>query len=138
MRMLSHRSPRKLFPLSPEHSPLHPSYDVSCGRERLEALARNGGVFGVFFYTGEGDYTFTETVGDVVADIEYLLDLIGPRHVGLGSDLYGLHLAPAGLEDISKIGMITQGLVQRGHSDEVILKILGGNLLRVFEQVWKE
>jgi microsomal dipeptidase-like Zn-dependent dipeptidase len=28
-------------------------------------------------------------------------------------------------------------LVERGHSDEVILKILGGNFMRVFEQVWK-
>ena len=41
-----------------------------------------------------------------------------------------------GLEDISKLPAITECLVQRGYSDEDILKILGGNFLRVFEQVW--
>jgi membrane dipeptidase len=128
--VLSHRSPRKYFPLKPEESPFYGAYDVSRGRERLEALARNGGVFGVFFLAAKD-------VDDVVADMEYVIDLVGPDHVGLGSDLYGLHNCAKGLEDISKVPAITEKLVQRGHSDEVILKILGGNFVRVFEQVWR-
>jgi membrane dipeptidase len=99
-------------------------------REKLEALARNGGVLGViWFYKIELD--------DVVEDIEIALEVMGPDHVGVGSDLYGLQLAPRGLEDISKFPALTQRLVERGHSDEVISKILGGNFVRVFEQVWK-
>jgi membrane dipeptidase len=66
------------------------------------------------------------------------MDVIGPDHVGLGSDLYGVERAPQGLEDMSRLPAITRRLVQRGHSDEVILKVLGGNYIRVFEQVWKE
>lgn len=128
--VLSHRSPKKLFPLRPEDSRYHPSYDVSRGRERLEALARNGGVFCIFFI-------FNETLDEVVEDIEYSFEQIGPDHVGLGSDFYGLKSAPKGLEDISKLPVLTERLVQRGHSDEVILKLLGGNLLRVFGEVWK-
>ena len=62
---------------------------------------------------------------------------VRPDHVGLGSDLYGLDTSPKGLEDISKIPALTEALMQRGHSDEVILKFLGGNFMRVFEQVWK-
>lgn len=31
---------------------------------------------------------------------------------------------------------VTAELVHRGHSDETILKVLGGNYLRVFETVW--
>jgi membrane dipeptidase len=129
--VLSHRSPKKFFPLQAESSPLHPAYDVSRGRERLTALANNGGVFGVFFLDNKD-------VDEVVEDIEYVIDLIGPDHVGLGSDLYGLQSAPKGLEDISKIPALTERLVQRGHSDEVILKFLGANFMRVFEQAWKE
>ncbi len=129
--VLSHRSPRKYFPLKPEDSPFHPSYDVKGGREGLQALADNGGVFGVFFLV-------CKDVDDVVDDIEYMIDQVGPDHVGLGSDLYGLHTAPKGLEDMSKVPAITEKLVERGHSDEVILKILGGNFMRVFEQVWKD
>jgi membrane dipeptidase len=128
--VLSHRSPRAFFPLKPEDSRFHGSYDVSQGRERLEALAENGGVFGVFFL-GATD------VDDVAADIEYVIDLIGPDHVGLGSDLYGLPRAPRGLEDISKVPVLTERLVERGHSDEVILKVLGANLVRVFRSVWR-
>jgi membrane dipeptidase len=128
--VLSHRSPRKFFPPRSEDSPFHPAYDVSRGRERLEALAKNGGVFGVFLFAARD-------VDEVVADIEYVIDTIGPDHVGLGSDLYGLEKAPAGLEDISRIPVLTERLVERGHSDEVILKFLGGNYMRVFEQVWK-
>jgi microsomal dipeptidase-like Zn-dependent dipeptidase len=37
-------------------------------------------------------------------------------------------IAPPGLE--------RHPLVGRGHSDETILKFLGGNYLRVFEQAW--
>jgi membrane dipeptidase len=32
--------------------------------------------------------------------------------------------------------IITEGLVARGYSDDEILKILGGNFMRVFEKVW--
>lgn len=32
--------------------------------------------------------------------------------------------------------LFTVGLVQRGHDDETIRKIVGGNLLRVFREVW--
>jgi membrane dipeptidase len=45
--------------------------------------------------------------------------------------------SPKGLEDISKIPTLTEALVRRGHSDETILKFLGGNYERVFERVWK-
>lgn len=100
-------------------------------REKLVTLAFNGGVLGViWFYKAELD--------DVVEDIEIALEVMGPDHVGIGSDLYGLQLAPRGLEDISKFPALTHRLVERGHSDDVILKILGGNLMRVFERVWKK
>jgi membrane dipeptidase len=86
-------------------------------------------VIGVIFYN-------QSSLDEIIADIEYALDLIGPDHVGLGSDLFGFERAPKGLEDISKLPALTDALAQRGHSDEVILKILGGNYLRVFEKVW--
>jgi membrane dipeptidase len=126
----SHTAASKYFPLHTEDSPIHLLIDVSRGRERLEAIAQNGGVVGVIFYS-------QEDLDEVVTDIEYIIDAIGPDHVGLGSDLYGMEKAPKGLEDMSKVPAITKRLVQRGHSDETILKVLGGNYLRVFEQVWK-
>ncbi len=40
----------------------------------------------------------------------------------------------AGVEDISRLLNVTRGLVSRGFSDDDIKKMLGGNLLRVFER----
>src|SRR5450631_498876 len=60
----------------------------------------------------------------------------GVDHVGLGSDFDGADdMFPAGMEDISKIPNLVGGLLERGYSDDDILKILGGNTLRVMRQV---
>ncbi len=56
-------------------------------------------------------------------------------YVGLGSDFDGVSSLPEGMEDVSKLPRITYELLKRGHSEEDILKILGGNLLRVFSEV---
>jgi membrane dipeptidase len=99
-------------------------------REPLERIAKTNGVLGMIFY-GQ------ESLHQLVENIEILLDLVGPDHVGLGSDFYGLENTPKGLEDISQLPRLTETLIQRGHSDETILKILGGNFLRLFGEVWK-
>ena len=41
---------------------------------------------------------------------------------------------PTGLEDVSKLPRLTQGLLQRGHSRATLVKLLGANLLRVMEE----
>jgi len=56
--------------------------------------------------------------------------------VGLGSDLDGGGGCP-GLEDASKLPNLTRVLVQQGYSEEDILKILGGNYIRLFREVFK-
>lgn len=108
-----------------------PRLELPRDRAMLEALADNGGVLGVI-------HLAHRDVESVVRDIETAIEVMGPDHVGLGSDHYGLELAPQGLEDISKVPRLTEALASRGHSDETILKFLGGNYLRVFEQVWQE
>jgi membrane dipeptidase len=58
---------------------------------------------------------------------------IGVDHVGIGSDFDGTDTFPIGLENPSKFVYLTAELVNRGYSDMDIGKILGGNLIRVFE-----
>ena len=67
--------------------------------------------------------------------IDHVVRLVGVEHVGLGSDFDGAGSFPRGLEDVSGFPRITEGLLRRGYSEEDILKILGGNFLRVFERV---
>jgi membrane dipeptidase len=73
----------------------------------------------------------------VVDHIDHVVKLVGPDHVGLGSDFDGTYAVPEGLEDVSKLPIITYYLLKRGYKEEDIVKILGGNLLRVFTEVQK-
>jgi membrane dipeptidase len=74
-------------------------------------------------------------VATVVDHIDYIVNLVGPDYVGLGSDFDGVGDLPDGLGDCSMVPNITEELVQRGYTDENIKKILGGNFMRVFRQV---
>jgi len=67
---------------------------------------------------------------------EHAVKIAGVDHVGLGSDFDGVDdMLPEGMEDISKMPNLVRGLMERGFSDADILKILGGNTLRVMREV---
>jgi len=133
--ILSHTTPTMFPDTAPEAQDLldgrlpRPRLELPRDRWMLDALAANGGVLGLI-------HVAHRDLDSVVRDIETALDVMGPDHIGLGSDHYGKEMAPAGLEDISKVPRLTEALAARGHSDEVILKFLGENYLRVFEEVW--
>ncbi len=81
------------------------------------------------------------SVHHVVDHIEHIIKVAGVDHVGLGSDYDGITTVPKQLEDVSCYPYITQELLNRGHTKEDILKILGANALRVLrraEEVAKE
>ena len=81
------------------------------------------------------------TIHDVLDHIEHIAKVAGIDHVGLGSDYDGIPTLPLQLADVSTYPNLTQGMLDRGFSDEDVLKVLGGNLLRVMaraEQVAQE
>ncbi len=70
----------------------------------------------------------------IVEHIDHAVKVAGVDHVGLGSDFDGATM-PIGMEDVSKLSRITDALLKKGYSEPDIEKILGGNILRVMEQV---
>jgi len=70
----------------------------------------------------------------IIDHIDHAVKVAGVDHVGLGSDFDGA-VMPLGMEDVSKLPRITDALLKKGYSEQDIDKILGGNLLRVLEQV---
>jgi membrane dipeptidase len=72
----------------------------------------------------------------IIEHIDHVVKLVGPDHVGLGSDFDGADM-PEGMEDCSKLPKITEALMRKGYSDDDIRKILGENTLRVLEQTEK-
>lgn len=71
----------------------------------------------------------------LVDHIDHVVRLVGVRHVGLGSDFDGIQSVPPDLASVADLPNLTAELVRRGYGEEEITLILGGNILRVMEQV---
>jgi len=76
----------------------------------------------------------TASIGDVADAIEHVRKIVGPDHVGIGSDFDGIEETVVGLEDVSKYPAIIAELARRGWSDADLKKLAGGNVLRVLGQ----
>ncbi|HEV8337584.1 MAG TPA: dipeptidase [Candidatus Polarisedimenticolia bacterium] len=70
----------------------------------------------------------------ILEHLDHAAQIAGVDHVGLGSDFDGA-VMPLGMEDASKLPRLTGALLKKGYTEKNITKILGGNLLRVMEQV---
>jgi len=148
--------------------------------DMLRALARNGGVVMVNFYSGFVDEDYRQRYDEEAAQrkpaeeeiyqkykddfgawfrasdrqgkeqaakyprppfkslidhIDHIAKVAGIEHVGLGSDFDGVPSLPQGIDSVADLPKITQALLERGYSPQDIRKILGGNLLRVLQQV---
>jgi membrane dipeptidase len=75
------------------------------------------------------------TVSDIADHVDRIREKAGIDHIGIGSDYDGITSVPEGLEDVSKYPVLTAELLRREYSEEDILKILGGNILRLMRAV---
>lgn len=75
------------------------------------------------------------TLEHVVNHIDHAAQVAGVDHVGLGSDFDGVFDLPGGLQDVTRLPWITYELMRRGYTEEDLYKMLGGNALRVMEEV---
>ena len=104
---------------------------------QIRAIAESGGVIGVIFYppfiapSGQ-----SATIQTVIAHIDHIVKLAGIDHAALGSDFDGVgDFLPAGLKDTAAMPGLTLALLQHGYTQEAVEKILGRNILRVFNRV---
>lgn len=63
---------------------------------------------------------------------DHIAKVAGVDHVGIGSDFDGIPSLPIGMEDISKLPVLTYELLKRGYSEKDVRKILGENFMRAF------
>ena len=101
--------------------------------EVMKALAARGGLLGLTpsITRPPNDALRTEIDPDEVdtalTNIRYAVDVMGIDHVGIGTHFHTTCLP-----------WLTDGILQAGFSDEDAAKILGGNYLRVLDQVLPE
>lgn len=102
--------------------------------DMIRTLAEKGGVMGMNF-APNFVHPYNATVERLVDHIDHIVELVGPDHVGLGSDFDGIPFTPSGLEDVTKMPNITKELIKREYSIIDVKKILGENHLRLFKAV---
>ncbi len=131
--------------------------------KQIRALADKGGVMGISTFNWFVSDKPRSTLDDLLDHFDYAVELVGPDHVGIGSD-FGLpgyrgtegddkwqnHLRiyseqeqktlkvrwPPYIEQVNdewRYKTIADGLLSRGYKEDVVLKILGLNFKRVFQ-----
>lgn len=141
------------------------NYPRSISDERIKAIAQSGGVcsvntVGAFLDTSNPDIVTTDLV---FAHIDHMVSLVGVDYVGYGSDYIpditftanglqtplGQLLFPDGgittrmgekgvptPAPYQIIAALVDKFLEKGYSEEDCSKLLGGNMYRVFKQVW--
>ena len=155
-------------PVSCTHANARSFFDNARNKtdDALKLLAEKGGVVGANAFPPFLRNEWESTLSDYVDAIDDLVDRIGINHVGIGTDYtqdrsreffrwlvsqQGTKVNeewlaqfpdpvvhPAGMETPDKLSSVSRELQNRGYSDEDVAKVLGGNWLRLFRQVWGE
>jgi len=100
--------------------------------EQIRALADKGGCVGIIF---SRKYLGSASIDAVVDHLLHVIDVAGDDVPALGSDFDGFVVPPEGLEDVAAMPNLTVALSRRGVPPRVLEKILGGNVLRVLDEV---
>ncbi|MHB8902874.1 MAG: dipeptidase, partial [Thermoguttaceae bacterium] len=74
------------------------------------------------------------TVEDYLDHVDHAVRIAGIEHVGIGSDFDGGG-GVEGFQNHAECPNVTAGLLRRGYSEGDLVKIWGGNLLRVWREV---
>ncbi len=97
---------------------------------QIKRMAENRGVIGITFVPSFIDPN-TPTLSRLLEHIDHIVNLVGVDHVGIGSDFDG---GGDLLVDATAFPTITEGLLERGYSEEAIRQILGENHLRLLAE----
>lgn len=94
----------------------------------LRAIAAAGGVIGIAYFEGA---VCGLDAASIVKAIRYTVNLVGVKHVALGSDFDG---ATATAFDTTGLVLITQGLLGAGFTESEVADLMGGNVLRFLQK----
>ncbi|HEX6960065.1 MAG TPA: membrane dipeptidase [Ferrovibrio sp.] len=115
--------PLVLSHTSLNHAPGPRSRTVS--PEHAKLVAQTGGVIGIW-----PPSTIFPNMDALATGMARMADVVGVDHVGLGSDMMGL-LSRSALPNYRHLPALAAALLARGFTPADMLKILGGNYLRV-------
>lgn len=115
--------------------------------EQIKAVAERNGVIGINAYKNiAGVKDGGDPIKKLADHIEYIVNLVGPSHVGFGFDLCNSYyeselkykFEPSNSDSLGSHAdavLITEELLRRGISEEDAKLIIGGNFFRVFNDL---
>ena len=119
-------------PILSTHSLIRASDDsvrgIGMSTDHARVIAETGGVIGAFG-------GFSGGLAGFVENVVLLIDTVGIDHVGIGTDMDGTGNVPAAFDRYTLLPEIAARLLARGLEEEELVKIIGGNVARVLEQV---
>ncbi len=97
--------------------------------KHIQGIAETGGVIGIAFFE---QATCGNNIESIVNAMQYVVNLVGVKHVALGSDFDGAVETP-----FDTVGLIelTDALLNAGFLENEIALIMGGNVRRVLFEI---
>jgi membrane dipeptidase len=105
--------------------------------EQAGAIVDREGVIGVSVNPEMLSLRGEATIDDVFHHLDLLVQRIGPKGVGIGSDFCGFTQTAAGLEDITGIRRLSEMMLTHGYGDEAVADIMARNWWGLFERLFK-
>jgi membrane dipeptidase len=103
--------------------------------EQLRALRENGGVVGLTLYP-DFIHEKTPNLEMLLNHFEHIAEVTGIDHLGIGTDFDGMEgKILEGLNDVSSLHLLVEGLRSRGFKERDLNKILFENYLRVIKEI---
>ncbi len=101
----------------------------------IRAVAKTGGVIGIMFAPIFISGRLLGTIGDVVAHVRHVHDLVGIEHVAIGTDFDGfIPTVPKEVQDIAALPTFTAALLHDGFEPAQISAVLGGNVIAFLQR----
>lgn len=128
--------------------------------EQLRFIADRGGFIGVTMFPPFLKRGIEATVDDYVEAIDYVINLVGEDCVGIGTDFtqgydkgffdwithdkgrhrrltnFGRIINPEGIRTIGEFPNLTAAMERAGWTESRIRKVMGGNWVNTFREVW--
>jgi len=101
--------------------------------ELMKAISGAGGLIGLWPYRDKG--AGIPDIGTFAAYAAHCADLVGTRHVAIGSDINGVPGNMAGYRNLFDNANIVEALSKRGFSEAELDDMAGRNFLRFFQEV---
>lgn len=134
--------------------------------EQIKRAAEMGGVIGINGFPPFVAKKPRPTLDDLLKHVDYIAELVGIDHIGLGLDFEYVgesmqeaskthydyfvktgqwdpkdyppppYYYPSGLDDPRCYPNLTKALLERGYDEAETKKVLGGNFMRAYSQIW--